>query len=398
MAATGGTGTGEDDVDRRIAATYKTLSKVKRGHQPRASTLDKLLTNLRTAGLDRIKKAPGYSEAAADHLIKRLDAAVGPFVSLSIQFVPFSRNLAANHLLDFAQRLDQLGASYNAATDANDLEAAKHLFLDPNWLDEAYWSWPDPGQEDPRRNRETLSLAANWEELTRAASPLIINCTLSWLSCLDLSVLSNGRDHAARFPLFLPLATRFTPKARSAIQAGQPPPAAKWSDCFELPIPNLIRVLKHITEEITQNIQKRAKPPKRRYASKGDREKLSTMLKEISRHDMLSCIQFTKLMCALEPTPGIDLQDGEGYGFDVRALLLAANLFSLMTPRDGKPPTNKTRLNRPQSITIFGDIPDAYAGWWRRNLTEGTGETCESPRPAWFSQSLAETAQTDRPD
>ena len=329
------------DEERAQAAFYKMLSKLRGGKQPRESTLTTFKKALRKGVLDLFQKSPAYMPELADCIAQRLDAATGPFAALAVGYVPLSPNSAQQRLFDFSNDLDQLGASFSAAEEKGDLAGAKDLFLRPNWLDEAYWSFPDPGMEDPRHNREALQAAENWEELRRAAAPLMLNTTLAWLSWLDLAVLTGDRDQTLHSPLFLPLATRFTPEAAAARQEGTPPPTDRWSDCFELPVPNLIRMLKNIASDTEWNIQKRAKPPETRHADKGEREKLSTALKEIGRHDLLSFTQFNNLLRALEPTPGADLQANEGCGFDVYALQLAANLFSLLTPREGKPPTNE---------------------------------------------------------
>ena len=393
IAAIGAAAMGKDE-GRAMDAFYKVLSKLPHGQLPRASTLATVRSALRRGGLYLLQKPPGYSPAYVEHIARHLDAATGPFVALAIGFVPPSPNLTQIHLLEFSGTLDQLGAAFTAAVDADDLEGAKHLFLGSNWLDEAYWSFPEPGQEDPRCNREALRAAANWEELTRATAPLITNTTLSWLSCLDLAVLAGGRDPAACFPLFLPLTTRFTPEALAAIHEGRPPPTDRWSDCFELPVPNLIGMLKNIVAEINQNMQKREKPPKPRCATEGAREKLSEQIKEFGRHDMLSITQFDNLLRVL--TADDVHHAGEGCGFDIYALHLAANLFSLLTPRDDKVLKSESRRKRPGSITICENIPTVYERWWRRNLQDVAGNAVGHPRPEWFTRSLGERARQDR--
>lgn len=109
-----------------------------------------------------------------------------------------------------------------------------------------------------------------------------------------------------------------------------PLPAGKWSKIVQLPVPNLIQMLKNIVAETNQNMEKRERPPKSRYAATGDREKLSSILKELARYDILSASQFDDLMTALEPD---DVpRENEGAGFDISPLYIAANLYSLLPP------------------------------------------------------------------
>ncbi len=397
IAALGAAADGMDE-SRAQDAFYKLLSNARRGKEPRTATLENFKTSLYRGGKHMLAKSPGYAKEHIDHIAEQLNAALGPYTVLAIQFVPLCPTTAQRHLLDYSARVDQLGASFTAAVGADDLDAAKHVLLDSNLLDEAYWSFPDPGMEDPRRNRKAINLAVNWEELTRASVTLLLNTTLAWLSCLDLAVVPRDADPVYHFPHFLPLATRFTPEACAAICENRPTPAAKWSACLDLPIPNLIRMLKRIATETELINQKRAEAPKYKYIDKWTQEDLSTALKEIGRHDLLSITQFDNLLRKLVRKAKEDQQKDCELAFDVRALHLAANLFSLLTPRDGQVPTNESRRKRPTSITFCEDIPAVYESWWQRNLKDMTGETSESPRPEWFTQLLGETVRADRPD
>jgi hypothetical protein len=355
----------ETEQGQAQGAFYKLLTKLRRGHQPRANKLTVFQTALREGGLRELSKSHAYSKEQINAIIKRLDVAAGPYAALSARFVPETPNNAQQHLLDFSTNLDELGLAFSTAEEKGDLETAKNLLLRSNWLDEAYWFFPEPGMEDTQHNRETLRLASNWEELRRASTPLVINTTIAWLGWLDLAVVTGGRDQSVTSPLFLPLATRFTPEAAALLRQEQPLPGGKWSECFELPVANLIAMLKGIVVQVNQNMQKRAKPPKQRLATKDESEALSSKLKDFGRHDMLSTTQFERLLGAFttDDTP----EPGEKCGFDIYALHLATNLFSLLTPRDHKVPTNESRRERPQSITICEDIPTVYERWWQRN-------------------------------
>jgi hypothetical protein len=358
----------ETEQSQAQGAFYKLLTKLRRGHQPRANKLTVFQTALHKGALRELHKSRAYSKEQINAIIKRLDAATGPYAALSARFVPEAPNIAQQHLLDFSTNLDELGLAFAAAEEKDDLETAKNLLLRSNWLDEAYWSFPEPGMEDPHLNRETFRTAANWEQLKRASVPLVLNTSIAWLGWLDLAVVTGGRDEKLTCPLFLSLTTRFTPEAAALLRQAQPLPVYKWSESFELPVPNLIATLKSIVAEVNQNMQKRAKPPKRRPAAKGERESLSSTLKDVGRYDVLSMTQFERLLGAFatDDTP----EPGERCGFDVYALHLATNLFSLLTPREDKIPTNEIRRERPQSITICEDIPTVYERWWQRNKRE----------------------------
>lgn len=364
IAAIGAKILGKDE-GRTQTAFYKMLTKLQAGHQPRSIKIEALVTALRIGGRYNLQQSRNYSGEQIDLISDQLDSAAGPFTILSASYVPKSANHAWQHLHDFSNNLDHLGSAFADAKGKDDLDAAKDLLLQPNWLDESYWSFPEPGMEDSLISRRALRAATDWEELTRAAAPLVLNTTLAWLSWLDLVVVTSGRNPSLEAPLFLPLATRFTPEAAALLRLGKPLLAGDWSENVELPVPNLIRMLKSIVAVINQNLQKRPKPPIPRYFSTQDREGLSGELKKFSREDMLSIEQFNRLLNALGSD---DLpRSGEGCGFDIYALHKAANLFSLLTPRDGIVPKNDSRRKRPQSITICEDIPTVYERWWQRN-------------------------------
>jgi hypothetical protein len=395
VAATGAHLAGNNEA-RALEAYRKNLRMwVKQGREPRPRTLAAFRSHL-VLGTRHVllsKDFPGGPEAG-EAIYRRLDEAIGPFVALATRYIAPTPNAAQQSLLDFSSNLDQLGATFAAAAETSDLERAKDMFLGANWLDDAYWSLPEPGLEDPRRNREALRAAENWDELTRATAPLVVNATLSWLSWLDLSAFTSGRDKAGHFPLFLPLATRFTPDAIAAMQEGQKQlPCAKWSETCELPVPNLVRMVKNIAADINRKMGGRAKPPKGRYDAPQDRNWMSEELKKFGRQDMLSTAQFHHLLMVLNPDAAP--QADEECGFDIYALHLAANLFSLLTPRDGKASTNESRRKRPGSISIVGAIPGVYERWWRRNLKEVAGNVIEHPRPEWFIRSLGGAAHQD---
>jgi hypothetical protein len=386
-----GAGLASEEERKAWGAYRKNLRLWVKGRQPRPDSIEALRSHL-AQGVRHLlsKNFPAGSEAG-EAIYRRLDEAIGPFTALAAGYIAPTPNAAQQSLLDFSSNLDQFGATFAAAAEAGNLELAKGMFLRANWLDEAFWTLPEPGLEEPRRTREALCAATNWDELTRAATPPIVNATLSWLSWLDLSVFTGGRDMAGLFPLFLPLATRFTPYAIAAMQEGQTQlPFAKWSEICELPIPNLVRMVKNIAVDINRKMGGRAKPPRGRYDAPQDRNWMSEELKKFSRQPLFSITQFNGLLAVLKPDAA--LQPDEGGGFDIYALHLAANLFSLLTPCDGKAPTNESRRKRPGSITVHGAIPDIYERWWRRNLKDVAGNAFEHPRPEWFIRSLGGAA------
>jgi hypothetical protein len=392
IAAVGAGRSGEDEAKAQ-EAYRKNLHLWEKGRQPRPGSLAEFNARMKL-GMRYLqsKSVPG-EPGASETFFQRLDAAVGPFAALAASFIPDSPDAAQQDLLDFSSNIDQLGVTLEAATRAEALERARDTFLGANWLDERYWGFPEPGMDEPGRTREAIRTCRNWDELTRATVPLVLNITLSWLSRLDLAVLRGGRHQATSFPLFLPLAARFTPAAAAALRAGRPLPPGKWHAITELPVSNLIVMLQAIVSDINGRLRNRANPPRSRVASKEDRTKRSVDLSEFRRHDMLSVEQFNSLLAALEPdaTP----QGDEGCGFDISALHLAANLFSLLTPRDGTRPTNESRRKKPTSITICQEIPDAYLQWWRLNLKELAKHAIEHPWPDWLTSSMKAARHPD---
>ena len=191
---------------------------------------------------------------------------------------------------------------------------------------------------------------------------------------LDLAVDTRHQDQAANSPLFLPLAARLTPAATAAIEAGHPLRPGKWNKHVELPTSNLISMVQDISSAINIRIQKRENPPSRTCRSKADMIKRSLAQSELRRHDLLSVEQFHRLLCCLNPDARPE--GHEGCGFDIYALLPAANLFSLLTPRDGARPTNGSRRAKPCEIVILCEIPNVYLQWWKRNSGELAKDAC----------------------
>ena len=156
---------------------------------------------------------------------------------------------------------------------------------------------------------------------------------------------------------------------------------------------NLIRMLEAIAEDINAKLRKRQKPSERNNRNKGDKAGLRNALKVPKRHDLLSIDQFNAVLARLEPDA--KPREGEGCGFDIYALLLATNLFSLFTMRDGRMPVNDSRRTVPQQIICHPGTEARYMRWWQKNRGHVAGDSAQSPRPAWLSRLQAETGQTD---
>lgn len=389
MGAHGADLAGQDEA-KAFGTIRRNLRLWSKGRKPRPATLAKIYNWITRAFRHQLLQHTPDDPDAAERIFERFATANGPFAALAAINLPPSLNSAQQNLLDYSDRLDRLGIAFTAAAEADDLEHVKDIFLGANWLDEAYWWLPEDGQDNPRRNRETLRTAENWAELWRACSPLMVNTSLSWLSMLDLATLAGGRYEDRRFPLFLPLATRFTPSAAGAVRDGRALPPGNWSDWIMLPVPNLIRTLKNISAEIDKNIQKRANSWKFLNKTKGEREHSSGKLQDIGRYDLLSIMKFNDLLDALGRD--VELRENEGCGFDVYALHIAANLFSLLTPRDGVRPTNKIRRKTHKTITVFDFVPQVYETWWHRNQKDLAGNVVEHPRPDWYIRSLGDNA------
>jgi hypothetical protein len=376
LAETAAIGASLDGEDKTSAkeAFGRNIRYWQDGREPEPESIKALTEAIHRSVRDHLEQIMPDEPDLREEVYRRLKAATGPFAALAARYASLSSNAAEQHLLDFSTNLDQLGSAFTVAAEANDLERAKDIFLGANWLDEAYWSVPDPGQEDPLRNRETLRAAENWEQLTRATAPLVLNATLSWLSRLDLAVLIGGGSQAAHFPLFLPLLPR------------------ESSQGVKLPVPNLIIMLRSISREVSR--RSRANSSSRAIRDGKDPPPDQEKLNQLRKDNVLSAKHFENLLCVLKPQ--IKPEPGERIGFDVYALNLAANTFSLLTARDGKPPSRTIRRKRPGSVTSFEAISIAYASWWRRNLRDVAGDAAEHPRPAWFIRSLGGKARRDR--
>jgi hypothetical protein len=385
IAAVGAALAGEDE-SKANERYRKSLRLWWKGRTPRPGPLSVFMERLRRGMLDGFRRAAG-TKIAPEILDKRLNAATGPFIVMAAGHVSATPDAIEQELLDFSENLDQFGAAFASAAEANDLDRAKEVLCQRrNWLDDAYWSFPEPGLEDPHLNREAVIAASDWATLARASTPLVINTTLSWLSRLDLASVKESSGAVARFPIFLPLAARFTQPATARIAAGLELEKGDWDINLGLPVPNLIKMLKNIASEINIKLKKRSNPPKSKNISLPDREKLSRDLAEFGRHDLLSAEHFESLLRTL--SPDAEPLPEEASGVNIYALLLATNLFSLLTGRDGALPTNSSRRNRPLSITITDVIPKVYEGWWRRHVKERGVDVIQRPPPQWFSNSL----------
>lgn len=357
--------------------------------QPQPEALEAFGAAVQRGVRHDLQKATHIDEAQKKRLSEQMTQLVGPFTSMTSWLLSPQPNIAQSALLDFSENIDCLGAKINAAVDADNLDVVKDLVLGANWLNESYWIIPEPGHEDPRQNRDAMRQARSWHEVVRAFAPLTFNATLSWLSRLDLAVLTGGADQGSYFPLFLPLSARLKPSVASAQRKGEPlPDESRWSGHYDLPVSNLIKMLKNITSEINDNIRKRGQAIKPHNANKGDQFYLHNKLKELRRHDLLNLRQFNEVLDILKPeaVPG----SSEWRYFDLYSLYIATNLFALFTLRDGKMVTNKRWRGSPGKITVFDFVAKSYEAWWRRNLLDLVGDVIEHPRPNWFNRSLGD--------
>jgi hypothetical protein len=322
----------------------------------------------------------------AKRIYRHLRSASGPFSALVVDHVVAVPTAAQQALLVLSKRFDRLGAAFSSAYECSSLEDAKAVLLVSDAGDESYWTLPEDNLPDADVNKESLRDAYNWEQLKRVSSPFVLNATLSWLSLLDIAILSAGRHQDADFSLFQPLITQ-------PLEGSNYGPAA-LADRQRLPVPNLIRLAKAIRDDVNARLQKRPNKPERKHVNKGDNANLANDLKLFKKNGLLSQIQFTAMINKL--SPDAQPSDDEGCGFDINSLHIATNLFSLLTPRDGSPPMRKTQRIAPNQVTCLTAIEPVYMRWWathREQLTEGANPP---PRPPWLTALRPETVHPGR--
>lgn len=221
-----------------------------------------------------------------------------------------------------------------------------------------------------------------------------LNSTLNWLSWLDLAVLTSARNQQAFFPLFLPLAARFTPEAATAFENGASLQVRGWTKVASLPVRNLIGLIRNISMHAERDAwEQRARPAPRRAGPKPKRKPLSDTAKRIATYKLLSFDDFRELLTELEPDEVAERT--EMLRFDVNTLLPATNLFSLLVFRDGEAAKKDSRPKIPKSLTVPEHIRDRYAFWWRRNLKDLAGDVGEHPQPEWYVRSLGGGTRKD---
>ncbi len=174
MAGKGAQLAGEDGKKVQ-QTTRRNIDYWNAGRQPRPSTLADLNEQCARALRHRIEQNTADGPEATEQIFQRFANATGPFVGLSALYLPASLNEAQQNLLDFSGNLDRLGTQFMTHTEAGNIDRAKEMFLGINWLDQEYWTFPEPELKDPQRNLEAVRRAADWPDLARAYSPLLLN-------------------------------------------------------------------------------------------------------------------------------------------------------------------------------------------------------------------------------
>jgi hypothetical protein len=371
--------------------TKRTLNKIQKGRESRQSTLDTLLRRIQTGQKIALQKDESLTESERERILTIPDRASGPFSAIAAQFFFDTSSASSASFIEFSHDIDQLATRFSELLTSGTLEDAKTV-LQPNWLDDDYWTFPEDGYDDSLVNRLKMMDAKTSQQLEDALGVFKLNLTLSWLSKFDLAIMADAEPERGQFPLFLPLVARFTPAAAAAIREGKPPPEGNWAAHFDLPVPNLILMLRNISREVSRRTRAASKQRSDREGKDGmpDQEKLN----QLRKHDVLSAADFEDLLLALKPDYLPEAKDR--IGFDVYALGLAANAFSMLTLRNGKPPTNKNRRKRPCSITMNDQISAVYQSFWHRHLKEMARDAMEHPWPKWFTDSLGERAHPGR--
>ncbi|MGH7084758.1 MAG: hypothetical protein ACREFN_07175 [Acetobacteraceae bacterium] len=385
IAAIGAAQAGENET-QAFEKFRKYLRNQKHVRAPHEGTQAEFQAAVWRAVRQKLREAFGEDIAGAKRLYRHLRNAPGPFSALVADHAVAAPTAAQQALLTFSERLDRMGAAFASACERGDFEGAKAILLTAEGIDESYWLLPEGSLPDAVANRESLRGANHWDQLKRACVPFALNTTLSWLTLLEIATLSAGRYAGADFSLFQQLITQ----PRKGNNLGPTPEA----DRKTLPVTNLIRMVKAISEDINARLRKRTRPSEPRRVNKGDSTKRANDLKAYKKQALLSSTRFISLVNKL--SPDAEPYMGEGCGFDITSLHLATNLFSLLTPRDGSPPSRKTQRNAPDQVTCLPAIEPAYMRWWnihRKELTEGVNTP---PRPSWLTALRAETGHPGR--
>jgi hypothetical protein len=363
-----------DDEGTAFERFRKVLRRLVKGHKAQPASEAAILEAIMAGSQNALKNA--FPPDRASQLFDRLRNATGPFAALAFIAGPQTPTPASQALLEFSEDMDRLGAAFDDAVKKDDFAGARDVLLGAERFDPAYWELPEDGMPHAEVNRVILRGANNWDQLTRAATPVIKNVTMSWLSLLDIATLSAGRYHGADFSLFQPLITRPTEiTAMADIQQ---------ADRQKLPVANLVRMVEAIAEDINAKQRARLRPSERNIRNKGDELPHRDALKAVRKHDVLSLDQFTALVMHLRPDT--KPKGDDRCGFDIYSLLMATNLFSLLTPRDGKPPLGKSRRPAPETIICLPGIEAGYARGWKSNHGKVAGSTAEHSWPVWLSR------------
>ncbi|MDE1905544.1 MAG: hypothetical protein KGH75_03730 [Rhodospirillales bacterium] len=347
--------------------TRQFLRRVSKSGKARPSTIAAIEADIEAGGRHLLSQA--YPPEKADELFGRLSQTQGPFAVLAALIDIPETTPAYRRLMAFSQEMDRLGTALQDAAARNDFAHARDLLLQAKMLDNDYWSLPGE-LPDAAANREKLRGANDWDQLIRAAAPIILNVPLSWLSLLDIAIApaSAGRNR----PLFQELITKPAEPSPSDTPAE--------ADRQRVPVSNLVQMIEEIASGINAKLQQRKRPPERRIVNAGDQAYLRDQLDVPKKHDLLSADQFADLLHRLRPDA--EPKGDERCGFDPWALLLATNLFSLFTPRDGARPDGKARRDGHEQITSFPVIEAGYLRLWQMNQNKLAGSAVKRPRPS----------------
>ncbi|MBU6419252.1 MAG: hypothetical protein KGQ79_05925 [Proteobacteria bacterium] len=356
----------KEDEDTALSRIFKFLQRLAKSGNARPATEEQVWAHMRTGTRHFLGQL--YPAGEADRKYEQVVNAKGPFTVLATLVDMRETTQAHEHLMVFSEEMDSLGAAFAEAAEQNDFARARDILLNAEALHDGYWSVPEECP-DATANREKLRGANDWDQLIRAVAPILLNVPLSWLSLLDIAIAPEGV--ARNSPLFQDLITQPLAPSTSG--------ASTEADRRRVPVANLVRMIEGLSADINAKLRGRPKPPKPGIKNSGDQAKLRDKLNVFKKHDLLTAEQFGALLTCLRP----DAQPNgdERCGFDPWALLLACNLFSMLTPRDGARPDGKTRLDAPEHITCFPGIEGGYMRWWQMNRAMLAGDTAKRPRP-----------------
>jgi hypothetical protein len=163
-----GSGLVGDARDKAYEAAKKNFRNWQKGRQPTEDVGHELLKRLFLGIKLGLAEDKSHSleekEQLFEKIVQTANEAPGPFSALAAFFGPTDDTPAREIFVSFSVELDKLSAALSELNKTASLEDAKNWLRGTNWLDDAYWRFPEDGYDDPLLNRQRLQAATNATE------------------------------------------------------------------------------------------------------------------------------------------------------------------------------------------------------------------------------------------